>query len=182
MTDIIVYHASVRKWSRYSNEFVTYLPYVIEQRLHAVPARDIRVMPSIITFHGRLSRTVPRDGRVVTTWNLLSIVSRGAIRIEEDYPEVTVRFWLGFPKRTLAILVFMIMGMLLFLSAGMVSSGEPLTDIVLTVVLMGMMALLWLGVLPHAITIIRFHWFLRSCLRRAEREVKRSAAAPWRQA
>ena len=176
MSDIIRYQATVIKRTNVAPELAKELPSVLEHQLATVAARDVTVTPTVVSFHGRISRTATVRRRLVTNWNLLSIISRGAILIESDYPTVSITFWLGFPKLLLAVLALLIMGAMLFLATTVLVDGASLADTIFAVLFWGTAGFVWVGIVPIAITVVRFHWFVRTCIRKAEKALRNGNA------
>ncbi|NHZ71567.1 MAG: hypothetical protein GWP17_00560 [Aquificales bacterium] len=171
MNDLVKYSASVKRRSNHTDELVKKLLFIFEQELYAVVARDVKVTSSLVTFHGGASRTAPKRHRRVTNWNLLSPITRGAVRVEGIYPQVAVSFWLGFPKWVFVAAILFIVGMVILLTTVFLTYGEPLLDVLFAVLLIVVAAFVWIGIMPLTISIIRFHWFVRKCIRKAEREI-----------
>ena len=172
MNDIFKYSASIKRQNNSTEELAKRLPHIFAQELHVVVARDIRVLPSIITFHGGASRSATKRHRRVTNWNLLSPISHGAIHIRANYPQLRVNFWLGFPKWVLFATIIFIVSIAILLTVVFFSYGEPFADILSAVLLVIVVFSVWIGIFPLTISIIRFHWFVRMCIRKAEREIE----------
>ncbi len=172
MNKIFKYSASINKQNNTSGEIAERLPHIFAQELHAVVARDIRVHSSTISFHGGASRTAPKRHRSVTNWNLLTPISRGAIHVGATYSQLRVNFWLGFPKWVLFATILFIVGIVILLTTVFLSYGEPFLDIFFAVSLVVVAASIWLGILPFTISIIRFHLFVRTCIRKVEKEIE----------
>lgn len=150
------------------------LPLIFERELHAVVAREVKVTPTIVTFHGGASREAQKRHRWVTNWNLLTPIARGAVKFEATYPQVFVTFWLGFPKAIFSVVMLFITGMAVFLTAILLTYSEPLIEVLFAVLFLATIAFIWLGVLPLGIAVARFHWFVRKCIRKAERETEKA--------
>ena len=172
MSDIVKYSALVRRQSNRIDELVKRLPLVFERELHAVVARDVKVKSSTISFHGGASRTAPKRRHLVTNWNLLSPIMRGEIHIENRYPQLHISFWIGFSKWVFLTMILFILGIAILLASVMLINGEPLTEVLFSVLLLAIAVFFWIGILPWTLVIIRFHWFVRRCINRAEGEIE----------
>ncbi|MCB8944393.1 MAG: hypothetical protein H6658_11655 [Ardenticatenaceae bacterium] len=172
VSDIFKYKASQKMQHNRSDEIAKRLPIVFQQRLHDVVARDIEVKSSIVTFYGGASRTATKRHRLVTNWNLLSGVSRGAIQIRNNHTNFTVSFWLGLPKVSFLYSFLFLMGLSLFPAITIYLYGESLLEIILGIVMpIIIIGFLMMGV-NFTIVIVRFHLFVWSCVNRAKREVE----------
>ena len=173
MSDIFKYKASLTIQHNRSDEIAKRLPLIFKQRLHDVVARDIEVKSSLVTFHGGASRTATKRHRLVTNWNLLTAVSRGAIEIKNNFTNFNVSFWLGFPKSILLLLVLFFAGMGVFVAITILLSGESFAEAVLGGLLPGfVIGFLVIGV-NLAIAILRFHLFVKNCIDQATSEVEK---------
>ena len=171
MSDIFKYKASLTIQHSRSNEIAPKLPHVFQQRLHRIVARDIRVTSSVITFHGGKSRTATGRYQLFTNWNLLSFISRGAIQIENDYTNFVVSFWIGFPKWAFYIPLFLVAVAIIILIVFQILSPQD-GDTIFLLMLSIFGAFSTLGTYP-LLTILRFHWFVRSCINQTIREVEK---------
>lgn len=173
MNDIVKYSACVKRQYNHIDDLMKMLPRIFERELHTVVAREVKVTSTIVTFQGGASREAQKRHRWVINWNLLTPIARGAVKFEAIYPQVYVCFWLGFPRVMLSVFMLFIMGMAVFLTAIFLMYGEPILEVLFAVLFLATIAFIWLGVLPLGISIARFHWFVRKCIREAEREVEK---------
>lgn len=174
MNDIVKYSACVKMQHNQTNELMKTLPRVFERELRADVAREVKATPTIVSFHGGASREAQKRHRWVTTWNLLTPITRGAVKFEATHPQICVSFWLGFPRVIFYVVMPIIIGMAVFLTAIFLIYGEPLTEVLPAVLFLATVAFIWLGILPLGISIVRFHWFVRMYIRKAEREIEKA--------
>ena len=172
MSDIFKYKASLTIQHNRSDEIAKRLPAIFKQRLHDVVARDIEVKSSLVTFHGGASRTATKRDRLVTNWNLLHGVSRGAIQIKNSYPTLTIVLWLGYAKVGWIYLLPFI-GFIAAIGISLFLAGEPLLNILLGL-LMPIIGLFFISDrIGRTLASVRFHWFMKSCVNQATREVEK---------
>ncbi len=172
MNDIVKYSATIQREFQFTAVLASKLPPVIAKELNAVVARDVHATRSIVTFHGGQSRAASPRIRFATKLNLVSPFSRGAIQVEENGMHVNLHYSLGFPKWVfwmlgiLLLLIILVMGISLFYT-----TGEPILNVVGAT--LGITALFSavFGI-SFGLSILRFHLFLRKCLRKAEQEVE----------
>lgn len=177
MKDIFRYSATVSQNSNQATQMAASLPSVIKHRLEIVAARDVRLNGSIVAFHGRASRSASRLKRLVTNWNLLHLVVRGAIQVKHNFPEVSLNYWLGFPKSIFSWFGFLSSGMGLFIGIlyFVVESSIRLSMLLaFSVTVITALFLFLLFTLNFVITIIRFNLFLRYCIHVAEKQIEQS--------
>jgi hypothetical protein len=70
MRDIFKYSATVLRQNNLSTELATLLPKIIGTKLEKIAARQVMVNGSIVSFHGRASRSVPKPKRLGLFGNL----------------------------------------------------------------------------------------------------------------
>ncbi len=177
ITDIVKYHAIVKRQTNRTDELTKKLLLVFEKNLYAAVARDIKIISSTISFHGGASRTAPKRRHLVTNWNLLSPIMRGEIHIENSYPQLHVSFWIGFSKWIFLTTILFILGIAILLVSVMLVNGESLTSILFAVLLLLIAAFFWIGILPWTLVIFRFHWFVRRCINKVESEIESATSS-----
>ncbi len=175
MGDIFRYSAIVSLKSNRSPELKVVLQEVMKTKLESIAAHRVAINGSVVSFHGRASRLPSKDKRFVTNWNLLHMVARGAIQVKNNFPDITVSYWLGFPKAIFYQIVVWtaIMGMLVGILYFIVQPSA-ISSLLVAFGVMFVFLLLSLIVLPlsFALTIARFNLFIRYCMRAAEKQLQ----------
>ncbi|MCP4418159.1 MAG: hypothetical protein GY805_16175 [Chloroflexi bacterium] len=177
MKDVLNYSATVLRQNNHSLELASLLPLIIGCKLENVAARKVTINGSIVSFHGRASRLAPRRKRFVTNWNLLHMIVRGAIQVKNNFPEVSVSYWLGFPKSLFYqfAIWLTIMGTTAGIFYFFVQSSVGVSLLLaLSIVIGGFLLFLFVFTLSFIITIIRFNLFIKHCINAAEKQVKRN--------
>ena len=147
---------------------------MLGEKLERVAARGITIHDSIVSFHGRASRSAPRSKRIVTNWNLLALVDRGSVKIENNFPGVAVSYQLGFPKSFFSqISVWLvILGIATGIFYFIVQFSIVLSLLIgAGVILGGFMFFMVAFAFGFIMTIARFNLFIRQCINSAEKKL-----------
>lgn len=175
MKDIFKYSAAVSRQNNRSPELAALLPKIIAAKLENIAARAVTASGSVVSFHGRASRSVPRSKRFVTNWNLLHIIARGAMRVTDNFPEISVSYWLGIPKalfyQTAILSGVMGVGIGIFSFIARPSIGFSLL-LALGIALGSLLFFLIAFMLYFMLTIVRFNLFIRYCMNAAEKQLR----------
>jgi hypothetical protein len=174
MKQILKFSARIVLKDNRASEIAQKFPSIIEDKLRAVIARDLKVNNRLISFHGGQSRSAPKRSRLVTNWNLLSPISRGAIQIEENYSQVIETYWTNFPNSALVFTFLGFLIMSLFIAIPFFNQGESIFNIFIMAgsLFVLILALSCLGI---GITLLRFFIFVKLCIYRAKKEIHKSA-------
>lgn len=175
MKDVFKYSATVLRQNNRSTDLAALLPKIIGTKLENIAARQVRVNGSIVSFHGRASRSAPKPKRFVTNWNLLAVIDRGAVQVKNNFPNVSVSYWLGFPKSYFYQFAkwLAIMGVVAEIFYFIVQSSITLSLLLaLGIVLGGFMFFLFAFALNFIITITRFNLFIKYCIYVAEKQIE----------
>lgn len=174
MSDIFKYSATISQQNNHSAELAALLPQMIGEKLERVAARGVTIHDSIVSFHGRASRSAPRTKRFITNWNLLQMIDRGSVKTQNNFPEVTVSYWLGFPKTLFyQISVWLVvLGVATGIFYFIVQASIALSLLLAAgIVFGGFLFFVFAFTMGFVMTVARFNLLIRQCINSAEKKL-----------